>query len=280
MFVFWAVFRMFDDIDVSDFQFSKYRDLIYNESGISFYENNKVILESRIKSFVKKRDTTVDDLFIDLKNDRDLFVSFLDSATTNLTRFFRNEGHFKSLRHEVIPDLIASRQNKLDKVIRIWSAGCSTGQEPYSLACYMEEFLPSDFRYQIIATDISFSSIMTAKEGLYSADKMEAVSSLYLKRYFTKEGDSYRISSKIRKNIIFDLNNIMKQGVALGFDLVFCRNVLIYFDEKSLRSSVKKFYDSMNNDSYLFIGHSESLYNLNSGFDLISGKYSCYYKKK
>ena len=265
---------------LSDQEFDQYRDLIYNESGIHFSASNRSILESRLKERLRKTKIETPALYLkQIRGDDGEMKILLDSVTTNLTRFFRNTAHFQTLEYYVIPDLIRHKQESGDRSIRIWSAGCSTGEEPYSIAMVCRELLPSNFTIEIIASDLSLKSLMTAKEGYYAEARMNGVPEKYLKRFYEPADEGYRVKDEIKKRITFDYHNLKFDSGLRGLDIVFCRNVLIYFDEAAQEAVIQKFWQSMNNHSYLFIGHSESLFGMKSSFEFLKTDWACIYRK-
>jgi chemotaxis protein methyltransferase CheR len=265
---------------LSDEYFEKFSNLIYEESGIHFSESNRSILESRLKERVRRAELSdVGSYFSQIKNSPDEMKILLDSVTTNLTRFFRNTPHFETLEYFVIPELINWKKSKNQTHIKIWSAGCSTGEEPYSLAMIFDELLPKSITFEIIASDLSLKSLLTAKEGFYPETRIQGMPDKYLKLYCEKKNDGFQIKEEIRKKIRFDYHNLKFDSGHKDLDIVFCRNVIIYFDETAQKAVINKFYDAMNNHSYLFIGHSESLFGMNTKFEFLKTDWACIYKK-
>ncbi|HPO50233.1 MAG TPA: protein-glutamate O-methyltransferase CheR [Spirochaetota bacterium] len=263
---------------LSDFDFKKFRDLIYNESGIHFTEVNRPILESRLKERLKKGSHSSLDEYYKLitKNDDEL-KTLLDAVTTNLTSFFRNSIQFYALETGVLEEL---KNIKKEKIIRVWSAGCSTGEEPYTIAMVLKEKLGESWKIEIIASDISFNVLMKAKEGFYAKNKVAGIPPEYLKKYMIELQDGYQIKDEIKKLIRFDYHNLKYDSGLKNFDVIFCRNVIIYFDQKGQEEVVNRFYNAMNELSYLFIGHSESLFGMNTRFLFTKIGEACLYMKK
>ena len=265
---------------LSDEDFEKYRNLIYNESGIHFTASNRTILESRLKERLRKMQLgTLGEYYLILKRDPEELKILLDTVTTNLTRFFRNTAHFQTLEYYVIPELIRHKHKTGDSVIRIWSDGCSTGEEPYSLAIVMKELLTPGLRCEITASDLSLKSLMTAKEGFYPENRVTDVPEKYLKKYFTKQETGYQVKEELKAMVKFDYHNLKFDSGLKNLDLVMCRNVIIYFDETAQESVINKFWTSMNNHSYLFIGHSESLFGMDTRFEFLKTDWACIYRK-
>lgn len=256
-----------NELKLTEKQFDLFKDFVYKESSISFNVINKVILESRIASAMKEKNIDkAEDYYRIISSDKEELKKFLDNITTNLTKFFRNESNFKLLRNYVLPKII--KKKKFGEQIRIWSAGCSTGEEPYSIAITcLETPCIRDKDIKIFASDLSLSSLVAAKEGRYTVHKVENMPEEYLNKYFDKlSSDEYSIKNYIKKLITFDYHNLRHRGSQNNMDVIFCRNVLIYFDNESVKLTVNRFYDILNDDGFLFIGHSESLFGLDTKF--------------
>jgi chemotaxis protein methyltransferase CheR len=264
---------------LSDEDFERYRILIYNESGIHFTASNRTILESRLKERLRKMQlNTVAEYYAILKKDPEELKVLLDTVTTNLTRFFRNLPHFQTLEFYVVPDLIKEKRKTGDSVVRIWSAGCSTGEEPYTIAIVMKELLPPGMRCEIIGSDLSLKSLI-AKEAFYPEPRVPDSPEAYLKKYFEKRDNGYLVRPEIKNMVKFDYHNLKFDSGQRNLDIVFCRNVIIYFDEAAQEAVINKFYDAMNKHSYLFIGHSESLFGMKTRFEFLKTDWACIYRK-
>jgi chemotaxis protein methyltransferase CheR len=265
---------------LNDADFERYKTLIYNASGIRFTETNRAILESRLRERLRER--ALDSALVyynALSADKKELDSFLDSITTNLTRFFRNQAHFDALEKFVIPELIKIKGTSAGSVIKIWSAGCSTGEEPYSIAMLLSEILPFPWRYEIVASDISLKCLMTAKEGFYKDTQVSGVPGAYLTKYFDKVSGGYKARGNIASRIRFDYHNLQNDSGLRGIDLVFCRNVIIYFDEPAQIAVIRRFWDAMAPKSFLFIGHSESLFGMDTQFQFVKTQWATFYRK-
>ncbi len=265
---------------LNDSDFTRFRDLIYGESGIHFSETNRSILESRLRERLRLTGhQSVGDYFTHLKRDGEELKEFLDSVTTNLTRFFRNTAHFETFENFVIPDLITRKKTSSDRQIRVWSAGCSTGEEPYTIAMVLMEILPPGYSVKVIASDISLKSLMTAKAGYYPTQRVTGVPERYLRKYFLEKDTGYQIHPDVMKNVTFDYHNLKHSNGVTSLDIVFCRNVLIYFDDAAQKVTVDHFWNAMSPYSYLFIGHSESLFGMNTQFEFVRTDWACVYRK-
>ncbi|MDR0389601.1 MAG: protein-glutamate O-methyltransferase CheR, partial [Spirochaetaceae bacterium] len=226
-----------------------------------------------------KPDVTLASYFNVISTDKEELKAFLDSVTTNLTRFFRNQPHFDAFEKFVIPELRNIKGASEHKTIKIWSAGCSTGEEPYTIAMLLEELLPPPWKYEIIASDISLKCLMVAKEGFYSESRIVGIPEAYLHKYLNKVDQGYRIKDEIKAKIRFDYHNLKNDSGQRGLDVVFCRNVLIYFDEAAQTAVVNRFWDSMAAKSFLFIGHSESLFGMDTKFEFVKTQWATFYRK-
>jgi chemotaxis protein methyltransferase CheR len=195
----------------------------------------------------------------------------VNALTTNLTSFFREQHHFDFLQKELLPALI---KNKKSKEIKIWSAGCSTGEEPYSIAMAVSEVLPANWDIRILASDLDTNVVATAQQGVYSRERVDGMSQSRLKRWFRqgkgpKEG-MVRVVPELRELVRFrQLNLLDKWPMKGSFDIVFCRNVVIYFDKSTQQVLFDRFAQQMEPDAHLFIGHSETLYKVTDRFALL-----------
>ena len=271
---------MEDTAFLTDADFEQYRTLIYNESGIHFTPTNRSILESRLKERLREKGAnSVKNYFAVISKDQGELKSFLDSITTNLTRFFRNQAHFDAMERFVIPELIKVKGAGGNNTIKIWSAGCSTGEEPYTIAMLMSEILPPPWKYEIVASDISLKCLMTAKEGFYADSRITGIPDAYLKKYFDKVTGGYKVHADLMAKIRFDYHNLKNDSGLRNQDIVFCRNVIIYFDEAAQTAVINRFWDAMASKSFLFIGHSESLFGMNTKFEFVKTEWATLYRK-
>jgi len=266
---------MFEQL--TEMQFKKFRDVIYDASGMHFTDVNKPILESRLKDRLRKSGLQdIEDYFKLISTNHEELKILLDAVTTNLTSFFRNKIHFDGFESGVIPEV---KKNKAEKKFRVWSAGCSTGEEPYSIAMVLKDKLP-DWKIEIVASDISFNVLMKAKEGYYDKSKISGIPQEYIKRFMLEIGDGYVMKDEIKNVITFDYHNLKNEPSFKNFDAVFCRNVIIYFDSKAQENVINMIYNTMNMPGYLFIGHSESLFGMKTKFVFTKFGDTCLYMKK
>ena len=206
------------------------------------------------------------------KNPDQEFVEFINAVTTNLTSFFRENHHFEYLRETVIPELL--KKSNGSRRISAWSAGCSTGEEPYSIAMTLLENLPAGWELKILATDLDTNVLANASSGVYSADRIDGLPEKRIKKWFLrgKGGQQNRVRAKpeLQKIIHFKQLNLMGEWPMQGmFDFIFCRNVLIYFDRETKQRLAERYAGLLKDSSPLFIGHSESLHQLSTRFDLV-----------
>lgn len=265
---------------LTDLEFDKFRKLIYDQSGITFSDTNRSVLDSRIKERLREEKiNTVEEYYNLVLADQGEMKTMLDSVTTNLTRFFRNQPHFDALVNYVIPHLLEDKKNSADKTIRIWSAGCSTGEEPYTIAMILKDVLPAPYTFSITASDISLKSLMVGQQGFYPTSRITGIPEKYLERFFIKNETGYQVKKELMDTIHFDYHNLTHDSGAKNLDVIFCRNVLIYFDEAAQLAVIDRFWNSMSPSSYLFIGHSESLFGMNTKFEFLKTEWACLYQK-
>lgn len=268
---------------LNDADYELFRKVIYDESGITFSATNRSILDSRIKELLRRKNlSTPQEYYALITKSTEEMKEMLDAVTTNLTRFFRNQPHFDAFINYVIPKIIEYKKakNPLDKTIKIWSAGCSTGEEPYTVAMIMKEICPLGWNFQITASDISLKCLMTAQTGFYADSKVDGIPANYLQKYFTKVEGGYQVNKDLQSTIKFDYHNLKNDSGARNLDVVFCRNVLIYFDEPAQLKVIDNFWNSMSPHSYLYIGHSESLFGMNTKFEFLKTEWACLYRKQ
>lgn len=279
-------------IIMTDSMFEQWRKYIYDLCGIYFQDNKKYLLESRLQ----KRLTYlgIDDFeayldYVRFNPNRQTELRYLyEAITINETYFFRNQPQLDALIESIIPNIIKQKsKDGLGKLkIRIWSAAASSGEEAYSTAMVLNELVKSRHPYidfEIIGTDISFAMVEMAKKGIYKEYSVRNTPPYYLKKYFTPNGAGFEISDAIKKMADFKIMNLyddtsMKQMI--NFDIIFCANVLIYFDMKSKIKTVAHLYNSLNKGGYLFIGYSETLHQISKAFKLISLSKTIVYNKE
>lgn len=249
-------------------------DIVYKNSGIVFKESNLTVLKSRLSSKLKEKKMELGDYIDLLKANNIELMSFIDFVTTNFTSFFRNIRHFEILKENVLPEMIEEKRKSGKRVLKVWSAGCSTGEESYTIAIAIRSYFEENnidlsiWDVEIIGSDISLDSLFIAKAGKYPAKSVEKIAPDIIERYFDRmeDADQYIIKDVIRHMVKFDFHNLIYDSNFDKLDITFCRNVMIYFDEDVQKKVVDKIYNAMNPKGYLFIGHSESLVGLYDGF--------------
>ena len=218
----------------------------------------------------------VDEIVV--KKNQEKTIAMLNRLTTNYTFFLREKEHFNFLEQVALPEICS--HHKMDKKIQIWSAGCSSGEEPYTIAMYMLENLKTPlWRPSVLATDISQKIMGQAKNATYRKSQMTNLPPTWQKKYFELVSDgTYLVKPQVKKLVSFKEFNLMNPIMFPNkFDIIFCRNVMIYFDQKTREDLVNRFYDALRPGGYLFIGHSESINGLNTPFTYI--KPAIYQKK-
>ncbi len=260
---------------LTDDEFKKFAKLIYDESGIYLKDSKITLLSNRLR---KRLQALQFNEFADyygylqgLIGDRKKteYEMLIDVVSTNETYFFRNDRHFMAMADFCIPEIV---KKKHEKKLRIWSAACSTGEEPFTMAiCLLEKMdLLRGWDIKIIATDIAPSVLEFARVGNYSGRRIEKVPGEFLQKYFTpKKNDPgmYTVIPDLRKMVDFHYLNFFKDPFPTGLDIIFCRNVMIYFDKTHQRKLVANFYKSIQDHGYLFIGHSETLHSISDDFE-------------
>lgn len=264
------------EFEFTDKHFQQIRKLVLEHTGIHLSDVKMDMVYSRLARRLRQLNLASFTNYLDLlrEPDNDEIGNFVNSITTNLTSFFREKHHFDYLKTELLPHLM--RQNADSKRIRIWSAGCSTGEEPYSLAITVKEAIPDTLGWdvRILATDLDTNVIATGSEGVYSLERVNGLPPEVLKRWFFKgkgaRSGYVRASSALRDMIFFKQLNLMGAWpVKPGVDVIFCRNVVIYFDKPTQRVLFDRYADVLRCDGYLFVGHSETLYKVSERFKLL-----------
>jgi chemotaxis protein methyltransferase CheR len=265
------------DIPMNDDEFHQFRDFVYQHCGLHFTPEAKYLLEKRLaKRLQHHKLSSYKDYYYLLRYGRDKeqeLAEVIDALTTNETYFFREEYQLETLFQEIIPSICELKNNAGKKKLRIWSAGCSSGEEPYTLAMLLlqrPELRGWDL--EVVGTDISHRVLNIARKGVYSAASFRSTEQAYLDRYFSPvENNKFRINDEVRDLVtISHLNLFEDQRVALigKMDVVLCRNVIIYFDIAAKKRVVQNLFDRLNPGGYLLLGHSESLMNISTSFVL------------
>ncbi|MBZ4201699.1 MAG: protein-glutamate O-methyltransferase [Methylovulum sp.] len=256
-----------------DFNFL--RTLSNQYSGIQVPDERFDMFYARLSKRIRRLGLTDFKAYCDYLNDHPEleFTEFINAITTNLTSFFRENHHFDYLKESVIPELLV--RNKSTQKIRVWSAGCSTGEEPYSIAITLLENVPANWDIKILATDLDTAVLSTAALGVYTDERVTGISEEILKKWFMRGKSSQsglvKVNPQLQKLISFNQLNLMeKWPMKGGFDFIFCRNVLIYFDRATKIKLAQRYSDILADNSWLFIGHSESLNQLSTELELVA----------
>ncbi len=276
-------------IKVSSAEVDLLSQYIQSVSGIYLDKSKSYLLETRLSSLVEKNGCASYVEYCEkAKKDATKTIEreIIDAISTNETLFFRDKSPFELLQHKILLDLINARANRstLHNRIKIWSAASSTGQELYSIAIVLRELFRHDKRYSfsLLGTDISDSALTQATYGKYNRFEIErGLDTKYLQKYFTETRDSWKIKDEIRSMVQFKKLNLMQPLSHLGkFDIIFCRNVAIYFTIEDRKKLFNKLADCLNDDGYLIIGSTESLVGLCSKFEPKRYLKSIFYQKK
>ena len=255
-------------------QFAKLAKIIYDRSGIHFPENKKYVLESRLSRRLQELEMEGFDHYISFLTmgpyQQEEFQEMFNKITINETSFFRNEPQLDVFEKQILPELLEARKGV--KRLRIWSAACSTGEEPYTLAMMVHRTLGlrlMDWRIEILGTDISEQALEVALSGKYTDYALRSTPALMKQRYFKQEGAFWVLDPTIKSMVNVEVMNLKDRLAARRhgqWDVIFCRNVLIYFDQPMKEQVIHMFWDQLRPDGTLFIGHSETLRGLPVGF--------------
>ncbi len=262
--------------NITNEEFVQLRDFIYAQCGIFIAEHKKYLIENRLAGRLKELNLkTYAEYYKYLRfdvNRRTEINRLYEVVTTNETSFFRNPPQLKVFQNNVLRPVLNELRKKGQKKLRIWSAGCSSGEEPYTLAIILQEELKnelSSWDIKITANDLSEAVLAAAKRGIYTEYALRTTPRDIVSKYFVKEGTSYKVDAISRRMINFsqiNLNDKMAIRRLERSHIVFCRNVIIYFDDEMKRNVVSSFYDNLLPGGYLLIGHSESLHNISKAF--------------
>ena len=279
--------------DFSEPELKLLQTLIYQECGMYFDDRRTHFLQDRLQR--RLRAVNVPSFYdyyrlLTSPAGRAELSALLENLTVNETSFFRNRPQLELFQKTVLEDLLHHKQERRDFNLRIWSAGCSTGQEPYTLAMMVADALayyylrnplpfemptpkpliPPPWRLEILASDINYSVLRAAQEGLYMEHHLDGVDYTYRLRYFDKvSSERYAIKASVKELVHFDFHNLKTEFLPQRNDIIFCRNVMIYFDDAEQKRLIEKFWRCLNPGGYLFVGHAESLFGLTDRFRMI-----------
>lgn len=263
-------------MSLQEHHFNELRRLVYDHTGISLSESKKELVRRRFSPRLRELGLADFGEYCKLISSgaNEELTHFVNAITTNLTSFFREPHHFDYLEDQLLPALIERKGT--DRKLRIWSAGCSTGEEAYSIAISLQRAIPHIqlWDIKILATDIDTNILAHAKQGIYGAERIESLPRERFKGWFSiGRGDnasSVKVNSKLQEMIRFKRLNLMSAWpLKKQFDIIFCRNVMIYFDDQTQKRLIERFCELQAEGSHLFLGHSESLYRVTNRYDLI-----------
>jgi chemotaxis protein methyltransferase CheR len=264
------------EIPMNDEEFRLLRDFVYQHCGLHFTDDSKYLLEKRLGKRLQHHGLkSFKDYYYLLRynrqNDQEL-SEVIDSITTNETYFFREDFQLKTFTEEILPEIRLRKEKEGTKRIRIWSAGCSTGEEPYTIAMLILEMAGfHDWQIDIIGTDISQRVLQAARKGVYGASSFRATDPAFRSRYFAETEGKFRIADRVKSLVtISHLNLFDFPRVALlgKMDVIFCRNVIIYFDQVAKKKVIESFFNRLRPEGFLLLGHSESLMSISNAFRL------------
>jgi chemotaxis protein methyltransferase CheR len=275
---------------MSDETFRQLREFIYQQTGIYFQDNKKYLLEGRIGKRIQL-------LGLNSQEDYLQFIKygtrrseemrhFYDAITINETFFFRNEPQFEAFENTLVPSILARRGSLTRQKIRVWSAASSSGEEAHTIAMiYLEKLRPKypGLQLEVVGTDISNAVLETARKGVYRDYSIRNMPKQYLTKYFTVEDVRYLVRDEVKSLVRFEHMNLYDQTrmrMMTNFDVIFCCNVLIYFDAKSKIQVVSNLYNALNRGGFLFIGYAESLHGISTAFKLENFPKTVAYKKE
>jgi chemotaxis protein methyltransferase CheR len=266
--------------------------LVYQECGMHFDSRRAHFLQDRLQRRLKE--CHLDSFYsyyrlLISRDGKEELSKLLENLTVNETSFFRNKAQLDLFHKQILDLMLRRKQERRDFSIRVWSAGCSTGQEPYTIAMLVADALsyhclrtpstvempfpkplvPPPWRAEILASDISYSVLRAGQEGIYSESQMTSVDYNYRLRHFDKVGDRYAVKKALKEMVHFDFHNLKTEYLPQRNDVIFCRNVMMYFDEAEQKRLIEKFCRCLNPGGYLLVGHAESLLGLTDKFDMI-----------
>ena len=274
--------------ELTDEMFGRLRTFVYQKTGIYFQDNKRYLLESRISRRLIALKLPGYPAYYDLLvrgGINNELKALVNAITINETFFFRNQPKFDLLEKELIPDIVARRAREGRKAVRIWSAACSTGDEPYTIALIAKERLQHKFpgmRFEIVGTDINTEVLDKAQAGIYGEYGVRNVPPVMMRKYFKEDGVRFRLSPEICRMVKYHHVNLSDRAAMArmrGVDIVLCANVLIYFDTQAKQRVVASIYNNLNAGGYLLVGFSETLYGVTQSFQPVRFDKIIAYKK-
>lgn len=276
-------------LPLSSKEFALFQKLVMEESGIQFEENRCQSLHFALwKRLQKRHFQSYEEYYHFLKHSPQgplEFQKLLDLITNTETHFFRNQAQFEVLKQFVLPEIIGRKERLKERRIRCWSAGCSTGDEAYSMAMVLKETLPfhSEWDISILATDINRNALAHARKGVYSEKNLAQIPKDYRLKYFNLRDSGYDLNPEIKRSVQFEYHNLVK-GPFLDermrdIDILFCRNVLIYFDPQMTQKVIENFFHCLSPEGYLFLGHAETLWQITDQFESVEFPHTFIFRK-
>jgi len=273
-------------LSITEAEYQKFCEYFYRRTGISFGDNKRYFVDKRLIDRIQKTAaTSADDYFERLRRhdaggEIEILINLL---TINETYFYREDHQLDCLVNGILPELVAGRRK--GDPIRIWSMPCSTGEEPYSIAMYLLENWAKvdDYDIEIMASDIDTNVLRAAEGGIYDTRSLHRLSPDLVRRYFVSAGaEGFRLIDAIRQSVRFvkvNASSVAEMRGFAGIDVIFCRNMLIYFDDRSRRQVVESFYDSLCQGGFICLGHSESMSRISSLFEVRKFPQAIVYQK-
>ncbi|MGL4943470.1 MAG: CheR family methyltransferase [Thermoguttaceae bacterium] len=254
-------------MQITDREFNAIRDLVYQRFGITLADGKKMLVVGRLQKILRERShNTFQEYYDTLVADKTerLLNELANQITTNHTFFFREGEHFEFFRKEILPWMTSEHQKQNNNDLRIWCAAASSGEEPYTIVISMMEHFGasySQWNAGLLATDISEKALLAAKAGIYDATRLHGVDPAIIKKYFRQVGDDWQVNENVRKEVVIRKFNLMNTRFPFKkpFDCIWCRNVMIYFDNETKLALVNRMYEQTVNGGYLLIGHSETI---------------------
>ena len=270
-------------------QFIRFRDLIEDRCGLHFDESQRPSLSASLRARMQQLGLDRLDDYYDRLQARPAdegFRKLINLVTITETCFFRDQSQFRLLRRHILPTLLAERAGQPKPTLRIWSAGCSSGEEAYSIALMLWDMglhlMYPDWTFEIVGTDVNTEVLDAAKRGVYSARALRNVEGDWLRRYFRPDGPNFCLNEEVRRGVRFEYGNLTRAPLprpSSGHDIVFCKNVAIYFRPEMTRRLVRGLHQSLADGGYLLLGHSESLWQMADGFALVEHERAFCYRK-
>jgi chemotaxis protein methyltransferase CheR len=269
--------------------FRLFREFIYQNTGIYFQDNKKYLLEGRLAKRLQVLPCPTFERYLQIVKSgpqrAEELRFFYEAITINETYFFRNEPQFEAFEKTLVPSIVAQRGSSKGK-IRVWSAASSSGEEAYTLAMlFLENLRPKypGLEFEVVGTDISAAVLETARKGIYREYSVRNMPPHFLQKYIISDNGRFTVKDEVKRLVRFDNLNLYdrpRMRQMISFDIIFCCNVLIYFDTPSKVQVVSTLYDVLNRGGYLFIGYAESLHGISSAFKLINFPKTVAYKKE